>query len=400
MQPFPLTRLPGCRRRSRGFNFAEILFAVMILGIGFIMVAALFPVALQQTRLTGEEVVASTIGRGGVNYFQQMGLTPGALPVTDLQVEAARGGPAAAPPIPAISIPPTSPDNVVYVPGRVISFRDDRLDPAVRDALWDRVSGNLILPDDNRAAWVGMYRRGVTYTNASGAPAAPGDPDVLAKPDPFAHIILIAVNVRNRSVYEPARDLRRYPADLIIPTVTSATVSANPATLEPRIVYVKLTEGQPATGTQEADTVTFYTTAAGTVTTDVAAAAEGAYLVISDDQLTDDASTTAVEQRGDRNGRVYRLGVRREDLGTGIWELALDGDLEYIERAAGPLDDINENIPARAVTPVNRTPPPAAGLPAVAFLVGRGYADPETPTLGYEGPAQDTGVYVSIVPAN
>src|SRR6478752_1573982 len=40
----------------RAFSFAEILFAVMILGIGFIMVAAMFPVAIRQTQSTVEDV--------------------------------------------------------------------------------------------------------------------------------------------------------------------------------------------------------------------------------------------------------------------------------------------------------------------------------------------------------
>ena len=31
------------------FSFIEIMFAVIILGIGFIMIAAVFPVAIQQT---------------------------------------------------------------------------------------------------------------------------------------------------------------------------------------------------------------------------------------------------------------------------------------------------------------------------------------------------------------
>src|SRR5579862_785547 len=47
--------------RRRAFSFAEILFAVMILGIGFIMVAAIFPVAIKQTQLTGQETVGATL---------------------------------------------------------------------------------------------------------------------------------------------------------------------------------------------------------------------------------------------------------------------------------------------------------------------------------------------------
>ena len=48
------------RPARRGFSFTEILFAVMILGIGFIMIAAIFPVALQQT----ETSQAETVGAG------------------------------------------------------------------------------------------------------------------------------------------------------------------------------------------------------------------------------------------------------------------------------------------------------------------------------------------------
>ena len=51
----------GWSRSRRAFSFVEILFAIMILGIGFIMIAAIFPVAINETALSGEETVASTI---------------------------------------------------------------------------------------------------------------------------------------------------------------------------------------------------------------------------------------------------------------------------------------------------------------------------------------------------
>ena len=48
----------------RGFSIVEIMFAIMILGIGFIMVAAMFPVAIQQSQAnvdqtTGRALAAS-----------------------------------------------------------------------------------------------------------------------------------------------------------------------------------------------------------------------------------------------------------------------------------------------------------------------------------------------------
>jgi hypothetical protein len=380
------------RGRRRGFNFAEVLFAVMILAIGFIMTAAIFPVALYQTRTTGEEVVASTVGRGGVNYFQQVGLTANALPATDLMA-AAPNGPRANPlppgftAPPAFAIPAGAPDNVARFPGKVLSFRDNRLTPVVRDALWNKVVGNLILPDDPRVAWVGMYRRGMTYTNTNGTPAAPGDPGVTESPDPYATVIVIGVTIRNRSTYEAAKDLYRFPVN-----APPAAASLTPGTLEPTVVYVKTAEGL-----SNSDLLTFYD-ATGTTRIDPDIAAEGAYIVISDDQLTDYGTTTVQELPGFLNGHIYRLGARRQDLGVGTWELALDGDLAFIDPDGTPgnADDISENIPARSAATVTANP---GGTPAVAFIVGRGFADPLAPGA-HEGLAQDTGVYVSIVPAN
>lgn len=45
----------------RGFSFVEILFAIAILGVGFIMIAGVFPVAIQQTKLTQEEATAQVV---------------------------------------------------------------------------------------------------------------------------------------------------------------------------------------------------------------------------------------------------------------------------------------------------------------------------------------------------
>src|SRR5205823_5837814 len=60
------------RRRSerhRGFSFTEIMFAVIILGVGFIMVAAIFPVAIQQAKSTSEETTAAAVARGAATYI-------------------------------------------------------------------------------------------------------------------------------------------------------------------------------------------------------------------------------------------------------------------------------------------------------------------------------------------
>src|SRR3954452_4683149 len=60
-----------CRFQRQAFSFAEVMFAVVILGIGFIMVAAIFPVAIQQTQTTNEESMGAAASREGMNSLLQ-----------------------------------------------------------------------------------------------------------------------------------------------------------------------------------------------------------------------------------------------------------------------------------------------------------------------------------------
>ena len=62
-------------RGRPGFSFVEVLFAVMILGIGFILIAGVFPVAIAQTQSNGEETVGAAIGRNAVAYLSQVSIT-------------------------------------------------------------------------------------------------------------------------------------------------------------------------------------------------------------------------------------------------------------------------------------------------------------------------------------
>src|SRR3954469_11304103 len=66
---------PGYRRgglRCRGgFTFTEVMFAVIILGGGFVMIAAILPVAIQQTKSNVDEATASAISQAAVNAITQ-----------------------------------------------------------------------------------------------------------------------------------------------------------------------------------------------------------------------------------------------------------------------------------------------------------------------------------------
>src|SRR5213593_3857396 len=66
--------------RRKGFSFAEVMFAVIVLGIGFIMIAAIFPVAIQQSKATNDETTAAAIAKAQVITLQDV-LSDGSLTV-------------------------------------------------------------------------------------------------------------------------------------------------------------------------------------------------------------------------------------------------------------------------------------------------------------------------------
>src|SRR5947207_8516189 len=64
-------RRPRARIRA-GYSFTEVLFAVMVLGIGFIMIAAMFPVTIRQTQTTMEETQAANMAKEAMATLQQI----------------------------------------------------------------------------------------------------------------------------------------------------------------------------------------------------------------------------------------------------------------------------------------------------------------------------------------
>src|SRR5438132_9628212 len=68
LNPEPRTLNPRFFRR--GFTFTEVMFAVILLGIGFIMLAGMFPVAIQQTQMNMEESTASAVVQAAAQYME------------------------------------------------------------------------------------------------------------------------------------------------------------------------------------------------------------------------------------------------------------------------------------------------------------------------------------------
>jgi type II secretory pathway pseudopilin PulG len=153
----PNRRAGTTRRAARprsAFSFIEVLFAVMILGIGFIMLAGIFPVAMKQTADTKDETIGAALGRSGANAI------------------------AAIPDLQRTTILPPS--------GECI---------ALSDYMWNAVKGSQILSDDPRYAWIGLIRRDVI----SFAGQVPNS----------AQVVIIPVQVREQG------QSRFGPADLV-----------------------------------------------------------------------------------------------------------------------------------------------------------------------------------------
>lgn len=171
------------RRRAarRGFTFLEILFAVIVMGVGMIMVAGIFPVAIKQTRDNVEDTMGTIVAQDAIKLLQNVSFvdidTSGNLTRDLLR-------PAAQAPLGQSVVYPFDPS------------------PSAPDPLWNRVRGDVIVQNDPRYAWVGFFRREVATTPTTGG-------NLWA---PTAQVFVIAVRVRNKDVYAYPNDTQGYLA--------------------------------------------------------------------------------------------------------------------------------------------------------------------------------------------
>jgi hypothetical protein len=169
----------------------------MILGIGFIMIAAMFPVTIQQTQATLEESVGASMARGALAYLGTQG--------TDF------------------NFPPTSD---VDVPARVCSMLEA---PVAKGgtalAGWHATRGNYINSKNQRLAWVPLYLRSQSS---------------LAGPAPFAQVIIVAVKARNTSEYELADTVQQKNFQAALsPRLVSVNVNYDYTNHQGRITFNK-----------------------------------------------------------------------------------------------------------------------------------------------------------------
>jgi prepilin-type N-terminal cleavage/methylation domain-containing protein len=186
MMHLPLTTTRPTR--PRGFTLTEVMFAVILLGVGFIMLAAMFPVAIQQSKSNVDESEAASIARGMANVAQQLGQY-------------------------------TTSTNLFKPTGTLVySIADPQYDGTNKllDSynLWKSLSGDLINANDPRYASVLLYKRAANSYSAQ--------------------LFVFVTQVRTRSQYSQAQDF-------------NVAAPATYCNLQARGVNVSIADGTPDT---------------------------------------------------------------------------------------------------------------------------------------------------------
>jgi hypothetical protein len=118
-------------------------------------------------------------------------------------------------------------------------------------------------------------------------------------------------------------------------------------------------------------------------------AAPGAYLIIASDP-NDRAKPTQPNLTGQANGRIYQLG-NAIDEAAGTWELAPGTDMIRSDPTDQTKVQVGDDYDLPPVFPED------AKKSTIAYIVGRGYANPANAAEGYSGPAQEIGVYTGFI---
>lgn len=392
----------------RGFSFAEVMFAVIIMGIGFIMVAALFPVAIQQTKLTVDESAAAAVARGAdaiakhiatdqfifnppnTNTLYAEGpllvATDLWLGTNDPTITPALKPPVAVAMVGLMPMPTLNAGSSLFARGKVVNFRDDAIysnatDYPLRETMWAQLQrGSLINQSDPRFGWVILYRRDRTYRDVrnptSPFPPGPlriGEPAIVKEDAPFAHVIVIAVQSTQQPTFGAA--------DVSPPTAAPNSI----ANLQPRPIQVHIIDEKVPTNTTGVDLIQVRDDPSRPGGT--GAVVEGAFVVIADDRLTTGPGPTGDigPHRGKLNGMIVRVGAQR---GADTWELVPGSDFTPIDvDGGGPLPLVSEL-------------PPVATQFSDAYVVGRSLKNPADPQQGFAGPAMDVAAYSTFVRVN
>jgi type II secretory pathway pseudopilin PulG len=259
------------RRRSGGFTFLEVLFAIIVLGVGFIMVAAMFPAALKQTQAAVEDATASALWVNASRKFTELARqrVPGQTNPPQYYLDNVMD--------PDGDADPNNPDSIVHW------FFDSRYPLAKRKQLWEFARANILFEEDPRFAVVPLFRREVDNNSTSPNHGAAE-----------AQLYLIAVRCRSHVQFD-ASDLKNGGLD---PLLIDVSVNPpDPANSDPASPWIGFNSGNAA---------------------DFNALGPGAYVVISDATQPPGIKTKI------KNGQIYRLGQQLSPTSVGSYYIAPD----------------------------------------------------------------------------
>jgi hypothetical protein len=129
----PLLSHRVARAPRRGLTFIELMFATMILGLGIIIIASVFPVAISEQRATIDAAASNSIERSAARTLD------GILSVT------------------GVTAKPFLEDTTTAAPVRSFDYTwnngANNINP------WDCIRGDLVDKADPRYAWTAVYER-------------------------------------------------------------------------------------------------------------------------------------------------------------------------------------------------------------------------------------------------
>lgn len=382
---FPYTGGGPC---AGGFTFTEVMFAVVILGIGFIMIAAIFPVAIRQTAQSTEESLAVTAAERAA---------------ATLALRATEG-----------LFPPTAPAGIVNIPVTQFEYHPPlvALGEAYRNVggtkvisnpdaalQWVSFAGDLVSTVDQRLGFAVAYSRGGVVTNNGAVP-----PRVIL-PAPTMRVVMVVAQSRNTPRFNETDATATTSQDVRIPQATPPGVTQwttqyldelrTPATLQFKRLRARFLRGENGGPdlirfTDEGSNMT----TGGTGPLDGAlAVAPGTFVIIAD---AGNGNPTLVRQPGDAttnfnaraNGRVLRVGqpARGSAARSPTFELVAGQDIS-------------------SLPPQDRPPyfegSFGSGSIVEVLVLGRALRDPTRPfnaaTNPYVGAAMDVAVYTTTV---
>jgi type II secretory pathway pseudopilin PulG len=342
--------------RHRGFNFIEVLFAVILLGLGFIMIAGIFPVAIQQSTVAANETTGALVARDAIRAIQAIADASG--PVINSQT--------------ANQLFTST--MVGAVPG-VNPFTGTLATPGLLQAL----GNSCYSTSDRRFGWVGFYRRDTAT-------------------DPYIQVIVVVL--QNQNFADPS-----YPLYNIPPPVPSLANVASATPPTPATVYAPVSPpalpptqlaAQFAYSTITGNSYAFiYNNSAGNPL--VTNAVSGAFVLVAADPgnsnpaITPPAVPNNARAVGELTGRIFRLGnqIPSSLLPPGITDPNKTNELIFNLQPGFDLKDLGEETVAASSNSG------AQELPI--YIIG---AAPNRTTGNFDGPNQDIAAVSAYVRLN